>query len=344
MNCAVIFGGAGFIGVFYADLLLTSGRFDKVYLYDLDNVRAKGYKVRVDLLAKHGQKVVEVQGDVRKEITWQPAESVGLIANFAAVHREPGHEDFEYYDTNIKGAENVCAWAEKVNCQDIVFTSSISPYGVYESSKDETSLTVPNTAYGGSKLVAEKIHQIWRARQAASNGGDRRLLIVRPGVVFGPSEGGNVSRMVKAVKKGYFFYAGNKDVRKAGIYVKELCLSIEWVRLQRLQAEGGLALFNGSFSPCPSLAEYTSAVCTVAGWRRFIPTVPFWSLLLAAYFFEFAFSLIGRANNFSPVRIRKLVRANDVRPSYLLNHGYVYAYDVVAAFRDWKAQDPELWT
>ena len=34
-----------------------------------------------------------------------------VIFNFAAVHRTPGHEDHEYFETNIRGAENVVAFA-----------------------------------------------------------------------------------------------------------------------------------------------------------------------------------------------------------------------------------------
>ena len=37
------------------------------------------------------------------------------VFNFAAVHRTPGHEDHEYFETNINGAENVVAFAEKYN-------------------------------------------------------------------------------------------------------------------------------------------------------------------------------------------------------------------------------------
>ncbi|TRZ67277.1 MAG: hypothetical protein D4R98_04450 [Comamonadaceae bacterium] len=44
-----------------------------------------------------------------------------LVANFAAVHREPGHEDWEYYETNLYGAENVCAWAESVGCKHLFY-------------------------------------------------------------------------------------------------------------------------------------------------------------------------------------------------------------------------------
>ncbi len=79
----------------------------------------------------------------------------------------------------------------KLAVKILFFTGSISLYGVSESVKDELTLPVPVTAYGASKLTAEKIHQIWRAKDA----NDRRLVIVRPGVVFGPGEGGNISRL-----------------------------------------------------------------------------------------------------------------------------------------------------
>lgn len=48
------------------------------------------------------------------------------------------------------------AFAEKWNIKKIVFTSSIAPYGAAEELKKETTLPTPNTAYGISKLVAER--------------------------------------------------------------------------------------------------------------------------------------------------------------------------------------------
>ncbi|MNP07595.1 UDP-glucose 4-epimerase [compost metagenome] len=241
MSCAVIFGGSGFIGVFFAKQLLASG-FERVYLYDKEQVTNKPFPYRTKLV-KEQTGIIEVNGDVRQKITWQPEEKISLIANFAAVHREPGHEDFEYYETNLLGAENVCAFAERIDCNEIIFTSSISPYGPSEQQRDEQSLPVPTTAYGGSKLVSEKIHQTWLAADKAR----RHLVIVRPGVVFGPGEGGNVSRLIKAVIKRYFFYMGNRDTRKAGTYVKELCSAMLWV-LQRQKEQGGhYSLFNMSW-------------------------------------------------------------------------------------------------
>lgn len=338
MSCAVIFGGSGFIGVFFAKELLRNSDFGKIYLFDRESVTSKPFAYRARLV-NEDPRIVEVAGDVRQPINWRPEEPVALIANFAAVHREPGHEDYEYYETNLLGAENVCAWAERVGCNEIIFTSSISPYGPSEERKDEQSLPVPITAYGGSKLVAEKIHQAWLAADSAR----RHLVIVRPGVVFGPGEGGNVSRLVKAVLGRYFFYMGNRDTRKAGTYVKELCAAMWWV-LQRQKANGvNFSLFNMSMNPGPSIQEYVQAVCKVAGVRRFVPGVPYPLLLLAAYGIDLIARPLGIKHPFSPVRIRKLVRSNNIHPGFLVEHGYPYQYSLESAFADWRADCPEEW-
>lgn len=338
MNCAVVFGGTGFVGVFFARYLLDQGFFDKVYLYDCEPFDVKHSAFR-RALVEGDERLKCVVGDVRRTIDFLVNEPVSLIANFAAVHREPGHEDFEYYETNLLGAENVCAWAEKVGCNRLIFTSSISPYGPSEEVKDERSLPVPATAYGGSKLAAEKIHQIWQAKDDAN----RRLVIVRPGVVFGPGEGGNVSRLIKAVLHRYFFYMGNRATRKAGVYVKELCNAMWWV-LQQQEAKGErVSLFNMSMNPGPSIEEYVNAVCLVAGVKRKVSAVPYPLLLTAAYSIDAIARPLGISHPFSPVRIRKLVRSNNILPTYLVKNGYPYQYTLESAFADWKQSCPEEW-
>ena len=72
-------------------------------------------------------------------------------------------------------------FCREVRNKEIVFTSSIAPYGAAEDLKTEDTLPTPNTPYGISKLVAEKIHTIWQAKKS----NERQLTIVRPGVVFG---------------------------------------------------------------------------------------------------------------------------------------------------------------
>jgi hypothetical protein len=162
-------------------------------------------------------------------------------------------------------------------------------------------------------------------------------------VVFGPGEGGNVSRLVKAVIKRYFFYMGNRDTRKAGIYVKELCIAMYWVlELQKKQSKH-FSLFNMSMNPGPSIQDYVQAVCAVAGIERKIPSVPYSLLLTVANTIELIARPLGIKHPFSPVRIRKLVRSNNILPNFLVENGYSYQHTLESAFSDWKMSYPEEW-
>jgi nucleoside-diphosphate-sugar epimerase len=195
------------------------------------------------------------------------------------------------------------------------------------------------TAYGASKLAAEKIHLAWQAADSAR----RKLVIARPGVVFGPGEGGNVTRLVKAVRKGYFFYMANRNTRKAGIYVKELCNAIWWVHQLQLEQGKGVLLFNGSMNPGPSISEYVEAVGKVGGVKRFVANVPYFLLLSAAYGIDLVARPLGVNHPFSPVRIRKLVRSNNILPNFLVGNGYPYLYSLETAMQDWKQDCPQEW-
>jgi len=332
---AIIFGGSGFIGSHFSQYLLENGLVDEVVSADIMPIdpekTSKKYRNYVDQgLVKY------LQCDVRNKICI-PGDSIKIIANFAAVHREPGHEKSEYYETNLLGAENVCNWAEDVGCNEIIFTSSIAPYGPSESERDESSTPVPTTAYGGSKLVAEKIHQIWHAKNELN----RKLVIVRPGVVFGAGEGGNVTRLIKATVNRYFFYMGNKDTRKAGTYVKELCNAMWWALSEK--ARDKPILFNMSMNPGPTIEEYVDSVCTVANIKRNVPSVPYSILYLASLVIDPISKLMRINQPISPIRMKKLVRSNNIIPKYLESEGYLYKYTFEEALMDWRIEKKKDW-
>ena len=233
----IIFGGSGFIGTHLIKLLKDEviKPADKIFVFDIVMPGEEGV---VPGVVEKIDGVIYERLDVRKPIKVKSkafkATKNDIIFNLAAVHRTPGHQDFEYFETNIEGAENVTAWAEAQGISKILFTSSIAPYGAAEEEKSETTLPTPNTPYGISKLVAEKIHQTWAAADKK-----RCLTIVRPGIVYGKGEHGNMTRLYSGIKKGYFFYAGRRDTIKACIYVKELVRfmnefgdEVEFVQLQ----------------------------------------------------------------------------------------------------------------
>ena len=339
---AALFGGTGFIGSYLALELLNSNSFDKIYLFDLEPICDTRFLPMLSEYVSNGAieyQLCDVRKGIADQINLQSDDvKIELAVNLAAIHREPGHEAEEYYHTNILGAENICAWCEEVNCNDLIFTSSIAPYGLAAEEKDEQSLPVPLTPYGGSKLAAEKVCIGWQKSDAK-----KQLTIVRPGVVFGPGEGGNVSRLIKAVLGGYFFYMGNKNTRKAGTYVKELTRAILWVHLRGREAGSGNYLFNMTMAPAPSVSEYVETILKVSGKNKWIPTVPFWLLYVASFPIEWGARLLRVNQPISPVRLNKLVKSNYIEPKFLISHNYVYKYTLQTAFKEWKEAAPDEW-
>jgi nucleoside-diphosphate-sugar epimerase len=336
METLVIFGGTGFIGTHLAQHWLRENLAKNVFLVDLAPPRNEPYAADLQA-ALHNRRAIFVRGDVR-DSSWreQLPKQVDLIFNLAAIHREPGHYAREYFETNLFGAENVCTWASDVQCKRILFTSSISPYGPSEDLKNEDSLPVPETPYGSSKLAAEKIHKAWQAACP-----QRKLLILRPGVVFGPGEGGNVTRLLRSLMKGYFFYMGNKLTRKAGGYVKELGYVAQFGLEYQDRAGEPFTLLNFSMSPTPALREFVDAIQKTAGIRRHPLSVPRSLLLGASYPIDAVAKTLRIRQPISPVRVRKLYRSTSIDPKRLRDLGYQWKYTLEEAFVDWKRDLPQ---
>lgn len=338
---AIIFGGTGFIGIHFSRHLLDKAGFDHIVLADIkppsDHVASRF--IADDLRTG---RIRYIESDVRRPIAIRDfqTDQVELIANFAAVHREPGHPSNEYFETNIPGARSVCEYSERINCRDIIFTSSISPYGPSEVPKDENFIPTPETAYGSSKLAAELIHTAWVEKDAAN----RKLLIVRPGVVFGPGEGGNVSRLIKMLTRGFFVYAGNKKTRKAGIYVKELCNAIWWMHeLQKDRTNTAIRTVNLTMSPGPSMQEYVDAIQRVSDKKALVPSIPVWLLMGTARLIHTLTTIIGIQTSVNVVRVRKIIRSNNILPGVLVSEKYPYIYTLDTALSDWRKSLPEEW-
>ena len=336
MKSVVLFGGTGFIGTHLTQHLLKHDLAEIIFLVDVKPPPDFPYSRQLQSGLRSG-KVVYIEHDVRKAI---PAgilpSQVGTVFNLAAIHREPGHAAREYFETNLLGAENVCAWASKAGCQTVVFTSSISLYGPSEGKKTEKSLPVPETPYGSSKLAAEKIHLTW---QSACEG--RRLLILRPGVVFGPGEGGNVTRLVRSLMKGYFVYLGNCNTVKAGGYVKELC-NVAVFGLDTLQQIGERNLtLNFTMDPPPTVQQLVEAILKVGEKRSKPWSVPRELLLALSYPISGVGRALGIKVPIDPVRVRKLVRSNNIWPEELEALNYQYTYTLESALQDWKLDIPE---
>ena len=324
----IITGGTGFIGTHLTNLLNEVHPEAKVWNLDIvtpgtPNPVVKNYKPAVREGEKLGSTYIEC--DIRKPIGELPftptAEDV--IFNFAAVHRTPGHEDIEYFETNIRGAENVCAFAEKYGIKNMVFTSSIAPYGASEQLKTEDTLPTPNTPYGISKLVAEKIHMAW---QKGDEG--RKLTIVRPGVVFGRGENGNFSRLYWGIRKHTFAYPGRKDTIKACVYVKELVRFILWNVEER---KTPFDIFNCTFEPAYTIEQIVKAMKKVTGLSQSVPYIPNSIIMPMAA----CAKMVGSPMGICPARVKKLQISTNICGKKMASSGYQMKWTFEEALADW---------
>jgi nucleoside-diphosphate-sugar epimerase len=351
----VIFGGSGFIGAHFSIYLLEHNLAEQIFLLDVERPKFENLPPKFEQFSKD-KKIKFIALDVRQSIPVknqfdEPVDSyaeelstdlptqVDLIVNLAAVHREPGHEKFEYYDTNIPGAENICNWARAINCTNIIFTSSIAVYGTEKvGPKTEESVPEPNTPYGVSKLAAEHIHEDW-----VKESSDRKLLIVRPGVIFGTGEAGNITRLIHGIRNRYFVFLGNQNVVKSGGYVKELCSSIVWMMNYQAQQNLPEVIYNFTMNPAATMAQYAQAIVEALGVKQKIRNIPFGLLLPLAKIIGIISSWFKIDSPINAARVEKLLRENNIIAKKLMESGYKYEYTLDSALLDWKQEHPQDW-
>ena len=313
LRTSIIFGGTGYIGGRLASRLRQGELFDRIVLADLKPPTAA---------LEPGIEFVHC--DVRQPIATQIGDAqADWIFNFAAVHREPGHAYNEYFDTNIPGARHVSAYAERIGCQNLLFASSISVYGKKARPTDEATPTYPDSAYGISKLCAELIHEGWQQRESG-----RRLVIVRPGVVYGPGDPGNILRMIHALQIGTFVLPGDGQVFKSYAYIFGLIDSMEFM----LSRHEPYVCYNYVERETESLQGLTRQVRSVLSIKRPPLRVPESLLVAAAH----AIQLLTRGRSaVHPVRVRKAAQSTHIVPAELIRMGFEFRYDFVRSLRHW---------
>jgi nucleoside-diphosphate-sugar epimerase len=311
---AIVFGGAGFIGTHLLRRLVEGGRHERIVSYDR----------REPSEAVPG--VEYIRGDVCEPIQIGGLVQGSEIYNLAAVHTTPGHEDWEYFWTNVHGATHVCDFAAAAGCRFLLFTSSISVYGPTEAPVEESSRLNPDSAYGRSKLQAEEIHRAWLRSNA-----ERRLVVVRPAVIFGPGEGGNFVRLADLLSRNRFVYPGRRDTIKSCGYVGELIRSMEFARELGRQE----FTYNLCYEHRITIEEICTTFSKVAGFNEPRITIPFRLMAMGGMAFEML-GLFGVKTSINRARLRKLVLSTNVLPKALIDAGYIYETDLRESLSRWS--------
>ena len=158
------------------------------------------------------------------------------IVNLAAVHRDDVRPRSRYDDVNVKGAQNICQAARDNGIQKIIFTSSVAIYGFAPPETSESGEANFFNDYGRTKHLAECIYKNWYQEDPRN----RTLVIVRPTVIFGEGNRGNVYNLLKQIASGRFLMIGNGRNKKSMAYVENVAAFLEY----SLMFQPGLHLFN----------------------------------------------------------------------------------------------------
>ena len=179
---------------------------------------------------------VDTFGDNWKKTDYTQYDVVFHVAGIAHVNADPKMEAL-YYKVNRDLTIEVARYAQEAGVKQFIFMSSQIVFHESRSLKTEvlTAETKPNPNgfYGDSKLQAEKGLKALRAK-----GGQMKMCILRPCMIYGTNAKGNFPRLAKLARKTPVFPAWHN--KRSMLYIDNLA---EFV-LQAMEYE-----LEGTFYP-----------------------------------------------------------------------------------------------
>lgn len=220
-----------------------------------------------------------------------------ILINLAAEHRDNVTPRSLYDEVNVDGARNVCQVADELGIKKIIFTSSVAVYGLPEKETDESGELNYFNDYGRTKLLAEREYEKWYQQ-----GEGRSLLVIRPTVVFGEGNRGNVYNLLAQIASGRFMMVGNGENRKSMLYVENVAALLE-----RLLGEEGYFVANAIDKPDFTMNELVTHVNAVMGRNGSAAArrIPFWLGYLGGLGFDLLSLITRKKYAISSVRIKK---------------------------------------
>jgi nucleoside-diphosphate-sugar epimerase len=279
-NVAII-GGAGFVGSRLASIFHASSQ--DYSIYDIDLKSEQVYFC-----------------DIEKNSCLDQLEIVDCIVNLAAVHRDDIRPLSRYDDVNVQGSVNVCEAARKHGINKIIFTSSVAIYGFAPADTDESGQPNYFNDYGRTKYLAEQVYKEWQAEDSEN----RTLVIVRPTVIFGEGNRGNVYNLLKQIASRRFVMFGNGKNRKSMAYVENVAAFLEY----SLSFKPGLHIYNYIDKPDFDMNTLVSeARKTLFGKNNVGLRLPAFLGMTIGYFADFVAKVTGKTLPVSSIRVKKFM-------------------------------------
>jgi nucleoside-diphosphate-sugar epimerase len=279
-----VIGGSGFIGTRLMSRLINS---DSLNIKIIDKAPSKAFPNLVKICD------VRLVESLRESITHG-----SVIVNLAAEHRDDVRPLSLYDDVNVTGAKNICTVAREKSVQIIIFTSSVAVYGFAPIGTDESGIVAPFNDYGRTKFEAEQVFKAWQEEAPD----ERTLVIIRPTVVFGEQNRGNVYNLLRQIASGKFVMVGHGENRKSIAYVENVAAFIEY----SIGFKPGVHIYNYIDKPDFTMNSLVANVNRILmrsekiGFR-----IPFALGFLIGKGFDLVAKMTGKRFAISSIRVKK---------------------------------------
>lgn len=296
-----LIGASGFVGTRLLDLLKDYPE------YELQNI---------DLQPSHFFNDLTVIGDVREQEQMDRMLAGGdLVVLLAAQHRDDVTPISLYYDTNVEGMKVTLKAMEKNGIKRIVFFSSVAVYGLNKNNPDENHPADPFNHYGKSKWQAEQVLQEWYKTHP-----DWNIDIVRPTVIFGERNRGNVYNLLHQISSGKFLMVGPGTNVKSMAYVGNV---VAFVKFMIEEVTTGYNVFNYIDKPDVNMNDLVAHVEKVL--NKHIPSThyPYWLGMFGGYCFDLLAKITGKKLAVSSVRVKKFCSTTQFDSTKAMNSGFV---------------------
>ena len=233
-----VIGGSGFVGTRLVKRLIASGHTVKI----ADKRKSAAYPdlwIRCDIRnapnetadypesltdatsapGKHDEAVKAMQMHSLLDVL----KGSDVVINLAAEHRDDVTPKSLYDEVNVQGSENICKACTELGIHKIIFTSSVAVYGFAPIGTDETGEINYFNDYGRTKYLAEGKYRDW-LKTASSNS----VTIIRPTVIFGEQNRGNVYNLLRQIASGHFPMVGKGTNKKSMNYVENVAAFIQY--------------------------------------------------------------------------------------------------------------------
>lgn len=301
MQTINVIGGSGFIGTRLVRRLRSK---EQLSVQITDKVPSKAHPDLVTL------------GDVRSvEQLRASIANQSVIVNLAAEHRDDVRPLSLYDEVNVGGAINISTVARERSVKTIIFTSTVAVYGFAPIGTDESGNIAPFNDYGRTKYEAELVFKAWQAEAPA----ERTLVIIRPTVVFGEQNRGNVYNLLRQIASGKFVMVGHGENRKSMAYVENVAAFIEYA----MSFKPGVHIYNFIDKPDFTMNSLVANVNRILGRPEKIGfRLPFAVGYAIGKGFDLVAALTGKRFAISSIRVKKFC-ANSVYNTAIDQTGFV---------------------